>query len=157
MVPAHGHYQPAFEARFPVSSTAAAQQTEFPVTPYWQETTRIRTQFDHQYQYEDHDQEKSDMRKTLVKFHSQASNQGQQLAKASRLLQTSASFGSDVFHTSHMVTTEHINCCGNAVTALLFGSLKKIPSNEPVAILKVFLSSKTSLDDDKDEIEVSKT
>ena len=82
MVPLSWLFQ-TVEAKFPLPSVA--QQTDFPVKQVWQEATTMRTQMDNQYKHEDHDQEKSDMRKILVKFHSQASNQGQKLAEFTQL------------------------------------------------------------------------
>ena len=48
-------------------------------------------------------------------------------------------------YTSHfsgyIVTVEGINCCSGSANLLLFGSLVSIPDEEPLATLKVYMSS----------------
>ena len=41
----------------------------------------------------------------------------------------------------YIVTVEDINCCSGSANALMFGSLKKLPGQDPLATLKVYLSN----------------
>ena len=41
----------------------------------------------------------------------------------------------------YIVTLEDINCCSGSAYALMFGSLKKVPGQDPLATLKVYLSN----------------
>ena len=41
-----------------------------------------------------------------------------------------------------IVTVEAINCCSESAYALMFGSLKKCPKEDPLVSLKVYLSNK---------------
>ena len=48
-------------------------------------------------------------------------------------------------HTSHfsgyIVTVEGINCCSGSANVLLFGCLSNVPDEDPLATLKVYMSS----------------
>ena len=48
-------------------------------------------------------------------------------------------------HTRHfsgyIITLQDINCCAGSANILLFGSVANVPNDEPLATLKVYMSS----------------